>query len=68
MVNPETITIPKELIKDLYGAHQKIDYILETLEVLMDKETLESIQKSKNEIKKGECIKADINEIDKILG
>ncbi len=67
MANTETISVPKELLNDLYGTHQKIDNILETLEVLLDKETLKGIKKSRNEIKKGECIRANIEEIEKIL-
>jgi DNA-binding ferritin-like protein len=35
-VETDTVQIPKKMLEDIYDAHEKIDQILETLEVLVD--------------------------------
>jgi PHD/YefM family antitoxin component YafN of YafNO toxin-antitoxin module len=46
----------------------KIEEIMETLEVLADPEAVESIEISRRQIKKGECIRGTVDDVDKILG
>lgn len=50
----EYITIPKELLKDLYTGLAKVEEVLATLEELMDKEGLKRIRRAEDEYKKGE--------------
>lgn len=52
----ESVTIPKELLKDLYTGLAKVEEVLATLEELMDKEGLERIRQAEDEYKKGEYI------------
>ena len=50
----ESVTIPKELLKDLYTGLAKVEEVLATLEELMDKKGLERIRKAEDEYEKGE--------------
>jgi hypothetical protein len=34
----------EKIVEDIYDTHEKIDQILETLEVLMDEETLKRVR------------------------
>ncbi|RLI88187.1 MAG: hypothetical protein DRO98_03470 [Archaeoglobales archaeon] len=43
-----------EMMKDLKEVRDKIDSIIETLEIMADKELMESIKKAKDEPKKRE--------------
>ena len=52
----ESVTIPKELLKDLYIGLAKVEEVLATLEELMDREGLERIRKAEDEYEKGEYI------------
>lgn len=64
----ELVSIPKELLKDLYVILIKVEEVLATLEELMDKEGLERIQKAEDEYKRGEYITVkSSNEIKKLL-
>jgi len=48
----ETVQISRKMLEDIYDAHEKIDQILETLEVLMDEATLKRLKKGEEELKK----------------
>jgi len=50
------VTVPKELLKDLYAGLAKVEEVLATLEELMDKESLKRIRKAEEEYGKGEYI------------
>jgi hypothetical protein len=64
----ESITIPKELLKDLYLGLAKVEEVLATLEELMNKEGLERIKKAEDEYRKGEYIRIEnSSEIKKLL-
>jgi hypothetical protein len=52
----ETITIPKELLRDLYSGLAKVEEVLATIEELMDKEGIERIRKAEAEYKKGDYV------------
>ena len=43
-----------EVMKDLKEVRDKIDSIIETLEIMADKELMESIERAKNQPKKRE--------------
>ena len=63
----DTIQIPRKMIEEIYVVHEKIDHILETLEVLMDTETLKRLNKGEDELKKGKYIDAQPDEIEALL-
>ncbi|MFQ5761479.1 MAG: hypothetical protein ACE5PO_00455 [Candidatus Bathyarchaeia archaeon] len=54
----ESITIPKELLKELYAGLAKVEEVLATLEELMDKAGLERIRNAEEEYRKGEYVTA----------
>jgi len=63
----ETVQIPKKILEDIYDAHEKIDQILETLEVLMDEATLKRLKKGEEELEKGDYVDAKPEEIEVLL-
>ncbi|WRQ72937.1 MAG: hypothetical protein BME93_06755 [Methanosarcinales archaeon Met12] len=62
-----TIQIPMKIVEEIYDTHEKIDQILETLEVLMDEETLKRLKKGEEELKTGDYVDARPEEIEKLL-
>jgi hypothetical protein len=52
----ETVSVPKELLKDLYAGLVKVEEVLATLEELMDREGLERTRKAEREYVKGEYV------------
>lgn len=52
----ESVTIPKELLRDLYTGLAKVEEVLSTLEELMDREGLERTRKAEEEYRRGEHI------------
>ena len=63
----DTIQIPRKMFGELYDAHEKIDQILETLEVLMDKATLKRLKMGEEELKTGDYVDAEPEEIEELL-
>jgi ATP-dependent protease ClpP protease subunit len=63
----ETVQIPRKMLEDIYDAHEKIDQILETLEVLMDEATLKRLKKGEEELEKGDYVDAKPEEIEVLL-
>jgi len=63
----DTIQIPRKIVEEIYDTHEKIDQILETLEVLMDEETLKRLKKGEKELKAGDYIDAKPEEIAELL-
>ena len=63
----DTVQIPKKMLEDIYDAHEKIDQILETLEVLMDEATLKRLKKGEEELEKGDYVDAKPEEIEVLL-
>lgn len=57
----ETITINKEALSDLIRIREEFDLIVESLELMGDKEFMKSYKKAKEEIKNGDLI--DFNEL-----
>ena len=48
----ETVTIGKEAINDLKKVKEEFDTIVESIELMQDKEFMESYKKAKEQIKK----------------
>ena len=63
----DTIQIPRKIVEELYDTHERIDQILETLEVLMDEATLKRLKMEEEELKTGDYIDAEPEEIEKLL-
>ena len=63
----DTIQIPRKIIEEIYDTHERIDQILETLEVLMDEATLKRLKKGEEELKTGDYIDAKPEEIEELL-
>ena len=61
------VKVPIDLIQKLYEIQKTSISIIETLEEILDEESMERIKKGMEEIEKGELIEARIDEIDKIL-
>jgi len=59
--------IPRKIVEEIYDAHEKIDQILETLEVLMDDATLKRLKKGEEELKTGDYVDAEPEEIEELL-
>ncbi len=63
----DTVQIPRKMLEEIYDAHEKIDQILETLEVLMDEATLKRLKKGEEELKNGDYVDAKPEEIEVLL-
>ena len=64
----KTVTIPEELLKDLYVGLARVEEVLATLEELMDKEGLKRIRKAEEEYRKGKFETArNSGEIERLL-
>jgi hypothetical protein len=66
-VTKDGIVIPEDLFREMVGTYIKVEQILATLEMLADKETLKSIEKSKKQVAKGEFVECLINDLEKVL-
>lgn len=63
----DTIQIPRKIVEEIYDTHERIGQILETLEVLMDEETLKRLKKGEEELKTGDYVDARREEIAELL-
>jgi len=52
----DTITIPKDLFEDMLSSYHKMEQIIATLEVSLDKETMDSIKRSKINMENGDFV------------
>ncbi len=66
-VTKEGILIPEELFKQMLGIYVRMEQILETLETLADKEALKAIEKSREQIAKGEFVECSADDLKKAL-
>lgn len=66
-VTREGILISEELFKEMMSAYVKVEQILATLETLADKEVLKTIERSREEVAKGEYVECSINDLEKVL-
>jgi hypothetical protein len=63
----EVIQIPRRMVEEMYEACIKIEDIIETLEELMDEEGLERLKRKEEELKRGEYIDANPEEVEELL-
>lgn len=66
-VMEEGVLIPEELFKEMMSAYVKMEQVVATLETLADEETLETIEKSRKEVAKGEYVECSISDLEKVL-
>jgi hypothetical protein len=57
----------EEVAGILQGTYLRIEQILATLETLADEEALKTIEKSREEIAKGEYVECSIDELERVL-
>lgn len=63
----DEVVIPKKLFEEMIDAYVRMEQVLATLEILADRETLETIRKSRREIAEGKYIEATINDVERVL-
>lgn len=66
-VTEEGVLIPEELFKEMMSAYVRMEQIMATLETLADKEALKTIEKSKEEVVKGEYVECSIEDLERVL-
>ncbi len=66
-VTREGILIPEELFKEMMSTYAKVEQILATLETLADEEALKTIERSREEVAKGEFVECSANDLEKVL-
>ena len=66
--NSQTVRLPKSVVAGLYEASVRFEQIIETMEVLLDKKTMQRIKLGENEYrKKAYVVARDAEEIRKVL-
>jgi len=63
----EGILIPEELFKEMMSKYVKVEQILATLETLADGEALKAIERSREEVARGEYVECSIDDLEKVL-
>jgi hypothetical protein len=64
----DSVTIPKELLKELLEGLVRIEEVLATLEELMDEEGLRRIRGAEEEYKRGEYVVVEnSSEVEKLI-
>ena len=66
-VTGKGILIPEELFKEMMSAYVKVEQILATLETLADEEALKTIERSREEVAKGEYVECSMDDLEKVL-
>ena len=66
-VTRQGILIPEELFKEMMSAYVKVEQILATLETLADEEALKTIERSREEVAKGEYVECSMDDLEKVL-
>ncbi|MEM3531478.1 MAG: hypothetical protein QXD42_06790 [Nitrososphaerales archaeon] len=66
-VTKDGILIPEELLKEMMSTYLKVEQILATLDTIIDKEALKAIEKSREEVAKGEYVECSIDDLEKVL-
>jgi hypothetical protein len=68
-VNESASQYRSDILRSMHHLRDEIDDIIETIEILSDKELLEGIKKSMKDLKSGNIHElSDINDIDELWG
>lgn len=64
----QTVRLPRSVVAGLYEASMKFEQIVETMEVLLDKNTMRRIKLGESQYRKGAYVPApNVEEIRKVL-
>jgi hypothetical protein len=64
----DSVTIPKELLKELHEGLIKIEEVLATLEELMDEEGVRRIRRAQEEYRRGEYVTVESgSDVEKLI-
>jgi len=66
-VTMEGIVIPEELFREMMSAYVKMEQVLATLGTLADEGALKSIEKSREEVARGEYVECSIDDLERVL-
>jgi hypothetical protein len=66
-VTRKGVFIPEELFKEMIDAFTRLEQVLATLETLADEDTLEIIEKSREEVAEGRYIECSIEDLKRVL-
>jgi len=66
-VTREGVLIPEELFREMMSAYVKVEQVLATLETLADEGALKSIEKSREEVARGEYVECSIDDLERVL-
>ena len=66
-VTREGVLIPEELFREMMSAYVKIEQVLATLETLADEEALKAIEKSREEVARGEYVECSMDDLERVL-
>ena len=66
-VTREGVLIPEELFREMMSAYVKMEQVLATLETLADEEALKAIEKSREEVARGEYVECSIDDLETVL-
>ncbi|OYT43515.1 MAG: hypothetical protein B6U88_00825 [Candidatus Aenigmarchaeota archaeon ex4484_56] len=61
------IRIPRKTIYEMIKVFQKMESVMSTIEILVDKESMKAIRQSKEDLLKGRYIEGKPENLDKIL-
>lgn len=63
------ILIPQKAFKSMVKLNEEFDSIMETIEIMNDRELMEGVQRSRNDMKSGRVREIkNISDLDKIFG
>lgn len=66
-VTRKGIFIPEELFREMMSAYVMVERILATLETLADEGALKTIERSREEVAKGEFVECSMDDLEKVL-
>jgi hypothetical protein len=66
-VTREGVLIPEELFMEMMSVYVKVEQVLATLETLADEGALKTIEKSREEVAKGEYVECSIGDLERVL-
>lgn len=66
-VTRKGIFIPEELFREMMSAYVMVERVLATLETLADEGALKTIERSREEVAKGEFVECSMDDLEKVL-
>lgn len=63
-----TVAVPRALLTRLLKSHEELDALLETIDILLDKNATQSLRRAEGDARAGRHRDAAANEVRKVLG